>query len=361
MMVKHYIAVYIAGLLMWTNFAHAQSREMARMEFLVDSLSKAYTAQPNTHALTIGVLDGWRSQAYSFGAIDPDDNRLADARTVFEIGPVSQTITATLLTALADSGFVDLDQPITAYLPDSLQYNQSLASITLKNLANHTSGLPDLAALPNLQNTDSVQSFSKANLYDYLVNYQAATDPGMEYKYSELGYALIGCVLTDISSMTFEELLWERFNTPLGLENTGTLPYADQDYAMSHLINSQTILPGTYDAFAGSIGIKSSLRDMLLFVRAHFTLAESAIEQALAGTRQFTFYLPPETDLGLAWKMHLNGINIVYSYGGDGNGSSTYVSFAPDTRKAIIILTNSAEPIGEMGEQLMQALLKITD
>lgn len=350
--------------------AQTRAQELARLQFVIDSVSQAYTNLPNTHAMTIGIIDGGNTQAFSFGSIDPTDDRLADAQTVFEIGPISQTITATILAAYADSGYVDLDVSILQYLPDTLQNNPHLKDITLRNLSNHTSGLPllpdNFASVDSLNPPnqpfyiDPVEAYTAEDLYDFLLHYQGSEfAPGMNYSYSELGYGLIGTILSRVSGRSFEEMLIERFTEPLGLENTGSIPYADQDYAISHGISGADMLPGTYDALAGAMGIKSSLRDMLVYARAHFVLPESPVEMALARTRQFTYYIPPETDLGMAWHMHLTEENLVYSYYSDARGSSTYVAIAPDERKAVIILSNSAESVEACGKEILVALLRL--
>lgn len=353
-------------------YSQTRAKELARLEFVIDSVAKAYTSLSNTHAITLGIIEGAITQAYSFGSIDPFDDRLATAQTVFEIGPISQTITATLLADFDRKGLVDLDGSILDYLPDTLRQNRAFEGITLKQLANHTSGLPrlpnnfPLADTLNANNPDPEfplipeQVYGAADLYQYLENFPGSGyAPGDHYSPSDLGYALLGVILTEVSGKTYEELLVELFCQPLGLENTGSIPYADQDYAMSHLRSGEMVLPGTYNALAGSLGIKSSLRDLLLYVRAHFVLPESDVEHALSITRQFTYYIPPETDLGLGWSMHLQQEHLVYSYHGDANGSSTYLAFAPDGRKAVILLSNAAEPVKEMGDAILEALLNV--
>lgn len=356
---------------LWTSTGQAQTRaqELARLEHVIDSVSQAYTGKSNTHALTIGIIEESRTQAYSFGSIDPLDDRLATAQTVFEIGPYSQTITAALLATYVHLGVVDLDQSIVHYLPDTLRNNTALANITLKQLANHTSGLPRLP--DNFASADSLyaldpefpmhpmEAYNKEDLIEFLLHYTADVAPGSDYQYSELGYALIGEILTGISGMSFEELLIAHFVTPLGLENTGSIPYADQDYAMSHVISGADVLPSTYQAFAGALGIKSSLRDMLIYMRAHFALAITPVENALALTRLFTYYIPPDIDLGLSWHMKPMNQDLVYTYLGDARGTSTYVAFSPDSQKAVVVLSNAAESVSELGELIMEALLNV--
>src|SRR5690606_19540338 len=60
-----------------------------------------------------------------------------------------------------------------------------------------------------------------------------------------------------------------------------------------------------WQAFAGTGALKSSVHDLLRFAQYQFKLPETTLENAMALTRQFTFYLPPNTDIGLAWHMNM--------------------------------------------------------
>ena len=86
-------------------------------------------------------------------------------------------------------------------------------------------------------------------------------------------------------------------------------------------------------------------------------MPESDLEHALALTRQFTYFNPPDTDIGLAWHMNLIGDELVYWHNGATFGSSSYIAFTPDRKIAVVVLSNSAEPVDEISKSILARIL----
>lgn len=322
---------------------------------LVNLLALEYTRKPNTHALAIGILDNRNSARYFYGQVDREGKQLPDENTSFEIGPVTTTFTATLLASLSLNGAVDPDTPVTIYLPDSVTANPALRGITLKNLANHSSGLPRLP--DNLDTAafgaDPAGSYGVEKMFRFLMDFDGGTVPGEAYAYSDLGFGLLGVILSEITGKTYGELIEEYISAPLALTGTTDSPQGEEDA----VDDRDEKRPLTADAFAGAMGLKSNLIDMFAYIKTHFASPDTDIEHALAYTRQFTFFDPPETDIGLGWHMRLNGDNLVYQHQGQTLDSSTFVAFAPDRKKAVIILSNAPESVESMGNKILEALL----
>src|SRR5690606_40060335 len=91
----------------------------------------------------------------------------------------------------------------------------------------------------------------------------------------------------------------------------------------------------TFDAFTAHGSLKSSVKDLLTYAKAHFKMPATDLEHALAQTRQFTYFNPPDTDIGLAWHMYLMGYEPIYWHNGGTFGSSSYVAFSPDRKIAV--------------------------
>src|SRR5690606_28266813 len=124
----------------------SNSAATSKLDFYIDSVALAYSRKGHTHALAIGVVHEGKTSSYYYGETENGNKRLPDENTLFEIGSISKTFTATLLAYLAQTQQLSLDDPITHYLPDSIAANPDLQRITLKQLANHTSGLPRMPA-----------------------------------------------------------------------------------------------------------------------------------------------------------------------------------------------------------------------
>src|SRR5690348_8744195 len=142
----------------------------------------------------------------------------ADGR--FEIGSVTKTMTATLLTSLAADGALSVDDPISRWLSAGPH-----GEITVRQLATHTSGLP--AAAPNRQagQSDPANPWAGYTFERAEEGLRLATAaPGHPWRYSNLGYQLLGLILQRASGTDYPELLTGRLLAPLAMTHSGVGP-----------------------------------------------------------------------------------------------------------------------------------------
>ncbi|MCF3129516.1 serine hydrolase domain-containing protein [Streptomyces olivochromogenes] len=140
-----------------------------------------------------------------------------------QIGSLTKPLTATVLTRLADSGFLGLDDPLESFLPAPRG-----TGITLRHLAEHTSGLPRLP--PGLGGSDPYAAFD-AGALDSVVRHLdgLVTAPaGTSEEYSNLGYAVLGAALVSAAGASYEELLSRHVLDPLGVTDVRADPPADR-------------------------------------------------------------------------------------------------------------------------------------
>ncbi|MFJ2392830.1 serine hydrolase domain-containing protein [Streptomyces sp. NPDC087843] len=136
-----------------------------------------------------------------------------------QIGSLTKTLTATVLTALAGRGVLSLDDPLESFLPAP-----GGTGITLRHLAEHTSGLPRLP--PGISGRDPYAAFDAQALdtvvrrLDTLVTAPAGTTE----EYSNLGYALLGAALVAATGTPYEELLHRHVLDPLGVTDVAADP-----------------------------------------------------------------------------------------------------------------------------------------
>ncbi|MET8954776.1 serine hydrolase domain-containing protein [Streptomyces sp. NPDC004393] len=140
-----------------------------------------------------------------------------------QIGSLTKTLTATVLTALADSGVLALDDPLELFLPAPKG-----TGITLRHLAEHTSGLPRLP--PGTRGRDPYTGFDTQAL-DSVVRHldTLLTAPaGSTEEYSNLGYAILGAALVAATRTPYEELLHRHLLDPLGITDVAADPPSDR-------------------------------------------------------------------------------------------------------------------------------------
>src|SRR5690606_38136722 len=202
-------------------------------------------------ALAIGVVYNGKTSSYYYGETEKGNKQLPDENTLFEIGSISKTFTATLLAYLAQTQKVNVDDPITNYLPDSVAANPDVQRITLEQLANHTSGLPRMPA--NIDATaaahplDPYKDYTQADLYRFLAAYQATTPPDCVYLYSNVGFGLLGDILSNVYGKPYNEMVQEIICQPLDLKNATEFPDPDsQDVAKVYNKDGQDTLVWTF-------------------------------------------------------------------------------------------------------------------
>jgi CubicO group peptidase (beta-lactamase class C family)/D-alanyl-D-alanine dipeptidase len=159
--------------------------------------------------------------AKGFGFADPDKKTPATEETVYRVGSVSKLFTDIAVMQLVERGLVNLDAPVTTYLPDFAPKNPFNTPITLRHLMSHRAGLqrePPVGhyfddTAPSLENT-------VASLNDTELIYA----PGTHTKYSNAGIAVVGRVVEVMAKKPFVQALQENVLGPLGLKNSAFAP-----------------------------------------------------------------------------------------------------------------------------------------
>ncbi|UKY47832.1 beta-lactamase family protein [Streptomyces inhibens] len=131
-----------------------------------------------------------------------------------ELGSLTKVVTGTILTQLAEAGLLSLDDPLEHRLDEVPEGT----GITLRHLANHTSGLPTLPPGTSASSRDPYASFTEPVLHETLRGLdKAVTGTVGSRTYSNFGYAVLGHVLTASTGRTFQQLTDEYVLAPLEL------------------------------------------------------------------------------------------------------------------------------------------------
>jgi serine-type D-Ala-D-Ala carboxypeptidase/endopeptidase len=171
----------------------------------VEKAAQEPTAAGTYQTLVFGLVDGDKSEVVAFGKLD--NGKAPDGNTVYEIGSVTKTFTATLLAKAVLLGRVTLDTLAARLLPDFNIPSRGGKEITLGDLATHHSGLPHMPF--NLSSNGSANPFADydaAKLRAYLAEYQLPRDPGAAYEYSNPGFGLLGQALAQLEHTTYGAL-----------------------------------------------------------------------------------------------------------------------------------------------------------
>jgi len=282
------------------------------------------------------------------------DGREVDADSVFEIGSVTKTFTATLLADMATRGLVSLDDPVAKYLPKGVTVPaRGGKQITLLDLATHHSGLPRMPSnFAPVDPDNPYADYTAGKLFEFLAGFALPRDIGASYEYSNLGAGLLGEALARQAGKNYEALLTERIFRPLGMNSTGIVlrPELAARLARGH---SQQLLPvknWDLDALAGAGAIRSTVNDMLDYLAAYMGLKPSPLAPALALARQDRSETTiPDMRIGLAWHLMKRPDTVIVWHNGGTAGYHSFVGFDLQKGMGIVILSNSANDIDNIG------------
>jgi len=327
----------------------------------VDSAARAYIQKLNAVGLSIGIIKNGTARLYNYGETTKGSKQLPTAETIYEIGSITKTFTATILASYVNGGKVKLDDQISKYLPDSVANNAELKNITLLNLINHTSGLPsipdNLASQKPYDKLNPYANYNKTLLYAYLKTCKLETKPGEHYAYSNLAVGILGTILEKISGKSFEEMASSIVCSPLGMSNTlqHLYPLIKIRFAPVYNDDSEQTIPWDFDALASCGALRSTVNDLVKYAKANINdNVATSIAKALKLTHQITYN--NDARLGLAWHIiKVDGTDYYFHNGGT-YGSSSFLAFNKEKNLAVIILSNATASTDNVGVDLLKKL-----
>lgn len=270
--------------------------------------------------------------------------------TLFQIGSISKTMTATIAMRLVEMGKLDLDMPIHHYLPAfQMQDAEAQEKATVRHLFIHTAGWVG----------DYFENTGRGDdaLARYVANMAALPQQaplGLLWSYNNASFSLAGRVIEIVTGKPFETVAHELLFAPLGM--TMSFFFSEEimthRFAVGHIVTPEGTKVATPWALARSAhpagGVTSTMRDMLRYARFHLnggrtdsgeqllqpaTIAAMQAPQATAGSMADT--------VGISWLLNdLNGVRLV-SHGGATNGQIAQLLLAPEKGFALVILTNA--------------------
>ncbi|MFI8418126.1 class C beta-lactamase [Serratia sp. NPDC078593] len=345
-------------------FAHASDNP--EIDRIVQPLMQKHAVPGMTIAVSV---DG-EAHFYNYGVASKQSQRPITAQTLFEIGSLSKTFTATLAAYAQNAGKINLTDSASHYLPELR--GSTFDKVTLQNLATHTSGLP-LFVPDDVTNT--------AQLMDYYKSWQPQHTIGSYRIYSNLGIGMLGMITAKSLNQPFAEAMEQRLLAGLGMKHSfvNVPPSAMADYAQGYDKNDRPVRVTSAPLDAESYGLKSSSGDLIRYLNANMALGkvDPTWQQALNDTHN-GYYHASEFTQNMMWesypypvtleklqagndaKVILNGVSAKaitppqppvqqawYNKTGSTNGFSTYAVFIPSQKIAVVMLANKNFPNDE--------------
>ncbi|KXC73451.1 class C beta-lactamase PDC-184 [Pseudomonas aeruginosa] len=359
-------------LLFATTPAIAGEAPADRLKALVDAAVQPVMKANDIPGLAVAISLKGEPHYFSYGLASKEDGRRVTPETLFEIGSVSKTFTATLAGYALAQDKMRLDDRASQHWP-ALQGSR-FDGISLLDLATYTAG-----GLP-LQFPDSVQK-DQAQIRDYYRQWQPTYAPGSQRRYSNPSIGLFGYLAARSLGQPFERLMEQQVFPALGLEQTYLdVPEAAlAQYAQGYGKDDRPLRVGPGPLDAEGYGVKTSAADLLRFVDAnlHPERLDRPWAQALDATHR-GYYKVGDMTQGLGWEAYdwpislkrlqagnstpmalqphriarlpapqaLEGQRLLNKTGST-NGFGAYVAFVPGRDLGLVILANRNYPNAE--------------
>ena len=300
-------------------------------------------------ALVIGMVDGDKTEVRAFGTLD--GGKAPDGDTLFEIGSITKTFTATILARAVLDKEVSLDDPVAKLLPDFTIPSRGGKQITLEEIATQHSGLP---RMPNnfapADPGNPYADYDVTRLRAFLAQYQLPRDPGASYEYSNLGFGLLGQALIAPAHTDYATLVQRKILEPLRMTGSGVVL---SDAMRAHLASGHNDLGKPQDnwdlnALAGAGAIRSTAHDMLLYLRANMGVDKTALFPAMQLAHAPRADVSPGMRIGLAWMTLTTPKVAVVWHDGETGGYAASIAFTTDGQRGVVVLTNAAVEVNDL-------------
>jgi len=364
------IAVLGVALSMITLCRFSETKKLGNE---VDSLFAGLVTDQEPGAAVLVIADGRVVLEQGYGVTDLRTRRPIDARTNFRLASVTKQFTAAAVMLLVRDGKLRYEDHLADIFPDFPAYGRS---ITVRQLLNHTSGLPDYEDLmPSPDPARAVEDvqINDAGVLELLKRQEAGRfAPGTRWAYSNSGYVLLGLVVEKASGVPFDEFLRQRIFIPLRM--TGTVAYVRGKNEVPHRAYGHTNVDGLWretdqsptSATLGDGGVYSSLADLEKWdeaLRAHILLTKMEMQAALTPV-SVPESPPTEPDggpaaYGFGWFLNpWHGRARMWHYGETIGFRTAIQRFTDDGLTVVILLNRSDLDAGSLALRVAELCLR---
>lgn len=263
------------------------------------------------------------------------------ANTPTHIASVSKTFTAMAVLKLVQDGKVKLDDELSNYFP---YFNYP--GVTIRNLLNHRSGLPNYLYFMEDLNPDKSIAINNQDILNMLINRKKdiknITSAGTHFSYCNTNYALLALLIEKISAVSYPQFLRQTFFIPLQMNNSFVYTSNDSSKVMLSCDWRGTLIPmNQMDLVYGDKNIYSTARDLLKWDRLLATNLMFNAETFLQAYTPYSNERPGIRNYGLGWRMNIypNGKKLIYHNGWWHGNNASFIRLI-DEDATIIVLSN---------------------
>lgn len=325
----------------------------------VDAYAQRLIEAELVPGISLAVVQGdWILHSRGFGLADADTGRPVSAETYFYIASSTKAMTATAVAMQAHRGELVLDAQVTDYLPELADTAWDEHKVTLADLLAMRHGIEDGG--PVVVRTAFTGEFTRDKLLELLADYRPS-DQGKVFAYGNLGYNVLGLVLSRNGDGSWKEAVADEVLKPLGMAQTSAyVSRVDPDrLAMPHGLAGRLPLAKADANLHAAGGHLTTARSLARFVAAHLAQGRVEGEQLLPPaplaqsqqqhsdqSRQFGDY--QRSGWGYGWDIGSYDGRTMFSRFGSFSGYRAHMSFMPEHGVGVVVLANAGGPAADL-------------
>lgn len=366
--------VISSSLACFTSLGHASDVSRADVLRVTSAAVQPVMEKNKIPGIAVGLVFQGQTYVFNYGLASVEEQRPVTDTTIFEVGSISKTFTATLTSYAEASGKLQLTDTVESYLPELA--DTDFGRLPLYHLGTHTTG-----GLP-LQVPDEIRD--EEQLFSYFRNWKPPYKTGAVRTYANPSIGTLGLIAAKSRDQSFSDAMSHDIFQPLGLENTYLSVPAEQltHYAFGYTKDNAPVRVNPGMLSNEAYGVKTSAQDLTRFLKANMGMLQlgSTLQTALDNTRKGYFKVGDMTQ-DLIWEEYAlpvdlsvlqkgNSAELIYNpvpvvaqtppsaprsdvwvnKTGATNGFGAYVAFVPSKRFGIVVLANKNYPNEERVE-----------
>ncbi|WP_052715931.1 serine hydrolase [Devosia chinhatensis] len=362
---KHFVALVAASLMVLP--ATAQEAAMPSDADIAKILGDRIGRDQANVGIAVAIIENGETRFISHGTLEVDGTDPVTEETLFEAGSITKVFTNLLLAQAVNDGKIDLDAPITDYLPDGFAVPETgNRAITAFDLATHHAGLTGLPEEILSRGIDNPYSgFGADALAVWFADAELARPVGEQFEYSNLGTALLGLALETVEGSDFVTLLTTSVLEPLGMD-ASSLEMTGQELpamATGHNTAREATPNWDFEVFAPAGALIISSTDLIKFVAAASGQTQTSLAPAFETMLARTMPVEQGTSIGLGWFITTTGQSEIVWHNGMTGGYTSFAGFDRASGNGVVVLTNMAAQRGvnDIGMHLLNPAIPLNE
>lgn len=328
--IRNFVQLVLMAQLLLSTTANADAIDT----YLNDTIQKQHIP-----GLSLAIVrDGKILKTKGYGLSNVELDSAATESTIYQSGSLGKQFTAALTMILIEKGFLQLDDRVSNYLPDT---PIDWKDITIKNLLTHTSGLKR-----DIPWVDLHLDYTREQLLHKLYAEPLLFSPGTDWAYSNSGYEVLGFILEKIMHKSYGDLLQDYIFKPLKMTTARVI--SDRDIIKNRAagydlvdeqLKNQEYVSSTFNSTADG-ALYFTVLDLAKWDGALYTTKLMKAENMKLMWTPVQLKNGKYINYGLGWRLNnINGQHVM-EHGGEWQGFTAFITRYVDDKLTVIIMTN---------------------